>query len=167
MPAIISPSVDPVFPASLVCPLNGEGLDASQEQVLDQAVLDGVEAARLRLYKLSGQRTGCYNSTDILIEPLGAVTLKVGGQWVTYPHLTATTLPTSGLVGGTRYWIYAYSLAGALAFTWSVDAPSKINSTASLQFSIPPMPEIGSCTLGCCAQFFTMFMAMGFTAGPQ
>lgn len=123
MPAIISPSVDPVFPASLICPLNGEGLDASQEQVLDQAVLDGVESARLRLYKLTDQRTAAYNSTDITIEPLGAVTVKVGGQWVTYEHLVRTTMPTSGLAGGTRYWIYASSAAGALDFTWSVDAP--------------------------------------------
>lgn len=123
MPAIITPSTDPLFPASLSCPRDGEALSATQEQVLDQQLLDGVEAARLRLYKLNGQRTACYNSTDITIEPLGAVTVMLGGQWLTYPHLVKTTLPTSGLVGGTRYWIYAYSLAGALAFTWSVDAP--------------------------------------------
>lgn len=129
MPAVITPSADPLFPASLTCPRNGENLDASQEQFLDQQLLDGVAAARLRLSKLNGQRTGCYNSTDIIIEPVGALTVKLGGQWVTYTHMTTTTLTTSGLAGNTRYWIYAYSLAGALAFTYSTDAPD-----ASLTF---------------------------------
>ncbi len=42
-----------------------------------------------------------------------------------------------------------------------------MNSAASRQLEMPPMPEIGSRTSGSCASDETMFSAIGFTAGPQ
>ena len=51
--------------------------------------------------------------------------------------------------------------------TWTLVEPRAINSAASRQLLMPPMPEIGRPTSGSAAQFCTMFSAMGFTAGPQ
>ena len=51
--------------------------------------------------------------------------------------------------------------------TCTVPQPSRMNSAASRQVVMPPMPEIGSPTSGSRAICGTMFSAIGFTAGPQ
>src|SRR5215471_9108941 len=49
--------------------------------------------------------------------------------------------------------------------TWTDVAPSSMNSTASRQLAMPPMPEMGIATA--LATDETMCSAMGLTAGPQ
>ena len=52
--------------------------------------------------------------------------------------------------------------------TCTLPAPSAMNSAASRQVVIPPMPEIGSpAVAGSRAISETMHCAIGFTAGPQ
>ncbi len=51
--------------------------------------------------------------------------------------------------------------------TWTLVEPISMNSTASRQSPMPPMPEIGMRTSGSCAQAPTMLSAIGLTAGPQ
>ncbi len=42
-----------------------------------------------------------------------------------------------------------------------------MNSAASCQVAMPPMPEMGMPIFGCLAIAETMLSAMGLTAGPQ
>ena len=52
--------------------------------------------------------------------------------------------------------------------TCTLPAPSAMNSAASRQVVMPPMPLIGRPRVaGLRATSATMFRAMGFTAGPQ
>jgi hypothetical protein len=52
--------------------------------------------------------------------------------------------------------------------TCTLPAPSAMNSAASRQVAMPPMPEIGMPRVsGSRAISATMFMAIGLTAGPQ
>jgi hypothetical protein len=52
--------------------------------------------------------------------------------------------------------------------TCTLPAPSAMNSAASRQVVMPPMPEIGNPRVSASrAISATMFMAIGFTAGPQ
>src|SRR6266481_5698284 len=51
--------------------------------------------------------------------------------------------------------------------TCTLVEPRAMNSAASRQLAMPPMPEIGSWTSESAAQLWTMLRAMGFTAGPQ
>jgi hypothetical protein len=50
--------------------------------------------------------------------------------------------------------------------TWTDVEPSAMNSAASRQVEIPPMPRDGHAIPGR-ALAATMWSAMGFTAGPQ
>src|SRR6185503_10526861 len=52
--------------------------------------------------------------------------------------------------------------------SWTDEEPKSMNSTASDQLEIPPMPEMGSPLVGgSVAIELTMFSAIGLTAGPQ
>src|SRR5437764_15413491 len=51
--------------------------------------------------------------------------------------------------------------------TCTVVHPRTMNSAASRQLEIPPIPLIGKPTCGSFATDETMFKAIGFTAGPQ
>jgi hypothetical protein len=51
--------------------------------------------------------------------------------------------------------------------TCTDEQPSRMNSTASRQFEIPPIPLIGSLNPGSRARLATMCSAIGLTAGPQ
>ena len=52
--------------------------------------------------------------------------------------------------------------------TWTLPAPSAMNSAASRQVVMPPRPEIGIPRVsGSRAISLVMDSAMGFTAGPQ
>ena len=51
--------------------------------------------------------------------------------------------------------------------TCTLVAPSAMNSAASRQVAMPPMPEIGTVMRGSRASAATMWSAIGFTAGPQ
>src|SRR3982751_2646373 len=51
--------------------------------------------------------------------------------------------------------------------TCTVPDPSNMNSTASRQFEIPPIPEIGILNSASRASSETILSAIGFTAGPQ
>ena len=50
--------------------------------------------------------------------------------------------------------------------TWTLVEPSAMNSAASRQLAMPPMPEIGTMP-GSRASAATMWSAIGLTAGPQ
>lgn len=131
MPATLTPASTPTFPATLTAPLNGEGLDATQEQVLDQALLDGVGAARLLTY--GGhirRRVYCSSDTVMVIQPLGAVVATVAGVNTVVPWTSgAATIDPSALAGvlamNTRYWVYATAVlsAGVPVFVVSTNAP--------------------------------------------
>ena len=51
--------------------------------------------------------------------------------------------------------------------TCTLVEPISMNSTASRQSEIPPIPEIGMPTPASFAQAPTMLSAIGFTAAPQ
>ena len=51
--------------------------------------------------------------------------------------------------------------------TWTLVAPTAMNSAASRQVAMPPMPETGKPIFGSPQMALTMLSAMGFTAGPQ
>ena len=51
--------------------------------------------------------------------------------------------------------------------TWTLVEPSAMNSAASRQVAMPPIPEIGIFTRGSRASAATMCSAIGLTAGPQ
>ncbi|MNT59379.1 hypothetical protein D3C72_1968830 [compost metagenome] len=51
--------------------------------------------------------------------------------------------------------------------TWTDVAPSAMNSAASFQVLMPPMPEMGKLNSRCRASWPTMLRAIGLTAGPQ
>jgi hypothetical protein len=53
--------------------------------------------------------------------------------------------------------------------TCTLVAPRAMNSAASRQLAMPPMPEMGTVTRGSRveASWLTMKSAIGFTAGPQ
>lgn len=131
MPATLTPASTPTFPATLTAPLNSEGLDATQEQVLDQALLDGVGAARLLTY--GGhirRRVYCSSDTVMVIQPLGAVVATVAGVNTVVPWTSgAATIDPSALAGvlamNTRYWVYATAVlsAGVPVFVVSTNAP--------------------------------------------
>ncbi|HRI49426.1 MAG TPA: hypothetical protein PLW65_04525 [Pseudomonadota bacterium] len=123
MPATLTPDSSPAFPASLTAPLNGENLDATQEAVLDKALLNGVAAARLMLYGGKVKRTVvAASATSMTIGPLVAVmagTTAAGPVDTVVVMNAPVTINPRALVGGnfvanTRYWVYA-QLSGSPA----------------------------------------------------
>lgn len=131
MPATLTPAPSPTFPATLTAPINGENLDAAQEQVLDQALLDGNAAARLLMYGGGVlRRVRCSSNTVMVVQPLGAVVATLAGVWTVIPWTTgAATINPSVLSGGlaasTRYWVYATAVlsTGIPVFVVSTNAP--------------------------------------------
>ena len=135
MPATLTPAPSPAFPPSLSVPQNGDILDATQEATLDQALLDGVEGARLMLYGGNVKRTVVAASgTSMTIGPLIAVMAgdnAAGPIDTVVPMLTSVTINPKDLAGGyftanTRYWVYAQvsgSPATISAWVVSTTAP--------------------------------------------
>lgn len=127
MPATLTPSANPVFPASLTAPLNGEALDATQEAVLDQALLDGVAAARNAGYgSVGSRRASCSDNATIIVRAPGAVVLKNGsGVWRVEQRLTDFGAYTpAAIVASTGYYIYLQDDgAGALEVIHSTNPP--------------------------------------------
>lgn len=158
MPATLTPASTPTFPATLTAPLNGEGLDATQEQVLDQALLDGVGAARLLTF--GGhirRRVYCSSDTVMVIQPLGAVVATVAGVNTVVPWTSgAATIDPSALAGvlamNTRYWVYATAVlsAGVPVFVVSTNAPDaglKYSSASSDQMYVSTFYTDGAASI--------------------
>ena len=126
MPATLTPGT-PIFPASLSAPQNAEPLDASVVQVLDQALLDGVAAARLALYGSVGQRrASCSDNATIVVHAPGSVVLKNGaGAWRVEQRLTDFAAYTpAATVASTGYYLYLQDDgAGALEVIHTTNAP--------------------------------------------
>lgn len=127
MPANLTPSANLFFPASLSVPLNGENLDASQEQQIDQNLLDGTAAARLALYgSVGNRRVSCADGATITVHAPGSVVLKNGaGAWRVEQRLTDFGAYTPGaIVASTGYYLYLQDDgAGALEVIHSTNAP--------------------------------------------
>lgn len=77
-------------------------------------------------------RVWCDAAPDVVIAPLGWVFLKdSGGDWLALEHSSPTTFDVQAeiisvygaVASSTRYYIYAYESASAIAFTVSTTAP--------------------------------------------
>lgn len=127
MPATITPSTNLFFPPSLIAPQNGEALDASQEIVLDQALLDGTAAARLALFGSVGvRRVSCSDSATITVHAPGSVVLRdANGLWRVEQQLTDLAPYTpAGIVPNTGYFLYVMdSGAGTLDVIHTANPP--------------------------------------------
>ena len=127
MPANLTPSANPRYPSSLIAPLNGENLDASQEQVLDQALLDGTAAARIAAYgSVGSRRASCSDNATIVVRAPGSVVLKDGsGAWRVEQRLTDFPAYTpAAIIASTGYYLYLQDDgAGALEVIHSTNAP--------------------------------------------
>lgn len=131
MSATITPASAPTFAASLNVPQNGDNLDATQEQTIDQALLDSAAAARMLTYAGGvRRRVSCTSNTIMVIQPLRAVVATVSGAWTAVAWTsTPKTIDPSALSGGlaasTRYWVYATAVlsGGAPVFVVSTNAP--------------------------------------------
>lgn len=127
MAATLVPSAQLSFPASLTAPQNGETLDASVEQVLDQALLDGTAAARLALFGSVGRRgASCSDNATIIVRAPGSVVLKNGaGFWRVEQRLTDFGAYTpAGIIASTGYYLYLQDDgAGALEVIHSTNPP--------------------------------------------
>lgn len=126
----ITPAAAPTFPATQNSPANGDPLDATQlRNDIETPFLDGIEAARLLLYGGGFRRTvSATSNTVMVIQPLGAVVVKVGTAWQTVAHTVATTIDPLALAGGafapsTRYYVYVSVVANAIVWSVSTTAP--------------------------------------------
>jgi hypothetical protein len=129
MPTNIVPNAIPRIVTTLPAPNDGEIANSASLTQFVTPLVDDVEAYRLLLYG-GGMRRRVLglDSTTMTIYPLGAVLLQTGGTWKAYAHTVSTavnptTLAGGALVASTRYWVYAYDNAGALAFTASTTGP--------------------------------------------
>ncbi len=134
-----NPSATPTFPATIIPPINGDNLSATDLNVnVETPLQNGVEAARLLTYGGGiRRRVYCSSNTVMVIQPIGAVIAKVAGVWTVVPWTTgaATINPTAlsgGLVANTRYWVYATAVlsTGIPVFVVSTNAPD-----AALKYS--------------------------------
>ncbi len=134
-----NPSATPTFPATIIPPINGDNLSATDLNVnVETPLQNGVEAARLLTYGGGiRRRVYCSSNTVMVIQPSGAVIAKVAGAWTVVPWTTgaATINPTAlsgGLVANTRYWVYATAVlsTGIPVFVVSTNAPD-----AALKYS--------------------------------
>lgn len=126
----ITPAGAPVFPSTQNSPANGDPLDATQlRNDIETPFLDGIEGARLLLYGGGfRRRVSATSNTVMVIQPLGAVMVKVAGQWQVVTHTVATTINPQTLAGGafaasTRYYVYVNVVAGAIVWSVSTTAP--------------------------------------------
>lgn len=129
MPTPITPAVPPPIELSFNGPADGELATAATVNVPFQTIQNDVEAFRLLTYGGGFYvNLSATSSTNMVIQPLGAVVVKVAGTWKVYEHSLASTINPQALHGGvlaasTRYFVYAYVSAGVLTFQVTVDTP--------------------------------------------
>jgi len=120
------------FPAAdtIQGPANFDPLSsANMRDLALQPLVNGLVGARQMLHGGGvKRRVKGVSSTSMIIQPLGGVQVTSGGNWVTLPHLTASTIDPTALAGGslanlTRYYVYAYNNGGAVGFRVSTNAP--------------------------------------------
>lgn len=128
MPTNIVPNAIPSIITTLPIPNDGEIANSASLAQFVSPLADDVEGYRKLTYGGGLRRkVVCDSNTNMVISPLGAVVIRVGGVWKVYTHTTATTVSpatiSGGLAASTGYWVYAYDNAGALGFTASVIGP--------------------------------------------
>lgn len=128
MPTNIVPNAIPSLITTLPIPNDGELANSASLSQFVTPLTDDVEGYRKLTYGGGLRRkVVCDSNTNMVISPLGAVVILVGGVWKVYTHTTASTVdPTvmsGGLAASTAYWVYAYDNAGTLDFTVSATAP--------------------------------------------
>lgn len=131
MSTTLTPATPPTIPTSLTGPADTEACNAASVNNPFQSCLNGVEGMRQMAYGGGvKRRVTCTSGTNMVIQPLGAVLVTVGGVWEVLSNFTtASTINPTTLAGGsfansTRYYVYAYdSGGGTLAFAVSTSAP--------------------------------------------
>lgn len=128
MPTPITPPAAPTLNATVNAPNDGEIANSASLVQFVQPFVDDTEALRLLTYGGGlRRRVACTSNTVLTIQPLGAVVVKPGADWVTLSHSVATIVDPSALAGvlvaNTRYWLYAYYNAGVIAFSVSTTGP--------------------------------------------
>lgn len=128
MPTNIVPNAIPSIITTLPIPNDGEIANSASLSQFVTPLADDVEGYRKLTYGGGMRRkVVCDSNTNMVISPLGAVVILVGGVWKVYTHTTASIVDPSvmsgGLAASTAYWVYAYDNAGALDFTVSATAP--------------------------------------------
>jgi hypothetical protein len=129
MASPIVPNAIPTILTTLPAPNDGDLANSASLTQFVTPLVDDVEAFRLLTYG-GGMRRKVIgtDNTTMTIKPIGAVVIQTGGVWKAYAHTVTTTVNPTTMAGGalaasTRYWVYAYDNAGALAFTVSTTAP--------------------------------------------
>ncbi len=136
MSTTISPASTRSFPDSLTVPVDGDLASAASVANPIGDLLTGADAAKKLLY---GAKLRPRYSIDIAdstvapvmkIQPLGSVLLNTGsGVWAVLDHTVTTSLNLLTTLGAanfalkTRYYVYLYSNAGAVAWEISTSAP--------------------------------------------
>lgn len=129
----MSTAITPASPTQIVqtfnAPADGDIANAASVNVAFQSLENSVEALRFLTYGggFHARVIGVNNQT-MVIQPLGAVVVKVAGIWTAVPHTVATTIDPEALAGGafavaTRYYVYANVVAGSIVWSVSTTAP--------------------------------------------
>lgn len=127
MPTSITPATPPQIVTSLTGPADGDLATAATVNNVFQVLDNSVESIRLSVYGGGiRRRVTCTSNTSMTIQPLGCALVTVAGVWTSLVHNVATPINPSVLSGGlaatTRYWVYAKSTAGTIAFVVSTTA---------------------------------------------
>lgn len=125
--------ITPASPTQIVqtfnAPADGDIANAASVNVAFQSLENSVEALRFLTYGGGFHaRVIGVNDNTMVIQPLGAVVVKVAGIWTAVPHTVATTIDPEALAGGafavaTRYYVYANVVAGSIVWSVSTTAP--------------------------------------------
>ena len=126
-------AITPASPTQIVqtfnAPADGDIANAASVNVAFQSLENSVEALRFLTYGGGFHaRVIGVNDNTMVIQPLGAVVVKVAGIWTAVPHTVATTIDPEALAGGafavaTRYYVYANVVAGSIVWSVSTTAP--------------------------------------------
>ena len=129
----MSTAITPASPTQIVqtfnAPADGDIANAASVNVAFQSLENSVEALRFLTYGGGFHaRVIGVNDNTMVIQPLGAVVVKVAGIWTAVPHTVATTIDPEALAGGafavaTRYYVYANVVAGSIVWSVSTTAP--------------------------------------------
>lgn len=129
----MSTAITPASPTQIVqtfnAPADGDIANAASVNVAFQSLENSVEALRYLTYGGGFYpRVIGVNDNTMVIQPLGAVVVKVAGIWTAVPHTVATTIDPEALAGGafavaTRYYVYANVVAGSIVWSVSTTAP--------------------------------------------
>lgn len=141
MPVTLTPASPPAFPASLTAPVDGDACSAASNNGPDQAMLDGITAARMMLGGMAYKpKLRSVNGSSIVMGAVPAMMLTVGGAWTVKGPIATQTFVVGDLEAGgaylasTRYYMYLYLVAGVVTrqiTTTAPDANNKYKSTST------------------------------------